>query len=59
MKFAALAPLSDAQRALHQLLNLQCVLDWANINEVMLREDSALSEEQIATAAVNHQHVCR
>lgn len=53
MKFAALAPLSDAQRALHQLLNLQCVLDWANINEVMLREDSALSEEQIATAAVN------
>lgn len=53
MKFAALAPLSDAQRALHQLLNLQCVLDWANINEVMLREDSALSEEQIATAAVS------
>ncbi|MGP6459974.1 hypothetical protein [Pseudomonas parakoreensis] len=53
MKFAALAPLSDAQRALHQLLNLQCVLDWANINEVMLREGSALSEEQIATAAVN------
>lgn len=54
MKFAELAPLSDAQRSLHQLLNLQCVLDWASINEVMLREDSTLSEAQIATAAMNH-----
>ncbi|MFJ5255874.1 hypothetical protein ACIP8I_11805 [Pseudomonas sp. NPDC088414] len=53
MKFAALAPLSDAQRSLHQILNLQCVLDWANINELMLGEDS-LSQEQIAMAAMNH-----
>ncbi|WP_445177964.1 hypothetical protein [Pseudomonas sp. McL0111] len=53
MKFAALAPLSDSQRALHQLLNLQCVMDWARINELTPRTDSVLSEEQVATTAMN------
>ncbi|MFJ4247498.1 hypothetical protein [Pseudomonas sp. NPDC089741] len=54
MKFAALAPLSDAQRTLHQILNLQCVMEWASINELMPRENAALSVEQVATAAMNH-----
>ncbi|MBV7574655.1 hypothetical protein KW846_18275 [Pseudomonas sp. PDM32] len=54
MKFAALAPLSDAQRSLHQVINLQCVMEWANINELTPRDDAALSVEQVATAAMNH-----
>ncbi|WP_226501711.1 hypothetical protein [Pseudomonas sp. MWU16-30322] len=54
IKFAALAPLSDAQRTVHQLLNLQCVMDWAAINEMLPDENAALTPEGVATAAMNH-----
>jgi hypothetical protein len=54
MKLAALAPLSDEQKALHQLLSLQCVMDWAKLNELTPSDDQDLSVEQIATAAMTH-----
>ncbi|MFJ2283986.1 hypothetical protein ACIOUG_23035 [Pseudomonas sp. NPDC087803] len=54
IKFAALAPLSDAQSTLHQVLTLQCVMDWATINELTPDDDPALTTESLATAAMNH-----
>jgi hypothetical protein len=54
LELGAISPVSAEQKTLHDIINLQCIMDWALINEFHSKDEENLPMEDIARNATSH-----
>jgi hypothetical protein len=57
LELGAISPVSSEQKTLHDLITLQCIVDWALINELNPNNSENLPSEEITKNAATHYSV--